>query len=102
MSISRRSAAPPAPTPPPTPGCGTGCAPCSPRPPRRRSAATPLGASPSTSRRSEEHTSELQSRGHLVCRLLLEEKKKTAHIARSCYGSVRQVTWIFIQLLHCF
>src|SRR5690625_6910186 len=25
--------------------------------------------------RSEEHTSELQSRGHLVCRLLLEEKK---------------------------
>src|SRR5690625_6952889 len=28
--------------------------------------------------RSEEHTSELQSRGHLVCRLLLE-KKKTEH-----------------------
>src|SRR5690625_6136302 len=28
--------------------------------------------------RSEEHTSELQSRGHLVCRLLLE-KKKTRH-----------------------
>src|SRR5690625_3719182 len=28
--------------------------------------------------RSEEHTSELQSRGHLVCRLLLE-KKKTTH-----------------------
>src|SRR5207253_8985394 len=28
-------------------------------------------------RRSEEHTSELQSRGHLVCRLLLEKKKKT-------------------------
>src|SRR5690625_6243763 len=26
-------------------------------------------------RRSEEHTSELQSRGHLVCRLLLEEKR---------------------------
>src|SRR5690625_1685220 len=32
-----------------------------------------------TERRSEEHTSELQSRGHLVCRLLLE-KKKIAHI----------------------
>src|SRR2546422_1937725 len=35
---------------------------------------------PSTSsfvtRRSEEHTSELQSRLHLVCRLLLEKKKK--------------------------
>src|SRR5690554_7013875 len=27
--------------------------------------------------RSEEHTSELQSRPHLVCRLLLEKKKKT-------------------------
>src|SRR3989449_1388623 len=29
-------------------------------------------------KRSEEHTSELQSRLHLVCRLLLEKKKKTA------------------------
>src|SRR5690625_5373592 len=29
-----------------------------------------------TPARSEEHTSELQSRGHLVCRLLLEKKKK--------------------------
>src|SRR5690625_5690458 len=27
-------------------------------------------------KRSEEHTSELQSRGHLVCRLLLEKKKE--------------------------
>src|SRR5690554_3482430 len=30
-----------------------------------------------TVKRSEEHTSELQSRPHLVCRLLLEKKKKT-------------------------
>src|SRR2546422_7322115 len=30
--------------------------------------------------RSEEHTSELQSRLHLVCRLLLEKKKKKEHI----------------------
>src|SRR5690625_856893 len=30
--------------------------------------------------RSEEHTSELQSRGHLVYRLLLEKKKKKEHI----------------------
>src|SRR2546422_7217957 len=30
--------------------------------------------------RSEEHTSELQSRLHLVCRLLLEKKKKTKKI----------------------
>src|SRR2546422_10057899 len=29
--------------------------------------------------RSEEHTSELQSRLHLVCRLLLEKKKKRTH-----------------------
>src|SRR5687768_17657810 len=33
----------------------------------------------STPRRSEEHTSELQSRLHLVCRLLLEKKKAIAH-----------------------
>src|SRR5438552_9026729 len=30
-------------------------------------------------RRSEEHTSELQSPDHLVCRLLLEKKKKNDH-----------------------
>src|SRR5439155_22373328 len=32
--------------------------------------------------RSEEHTSELQSRGHLVCRLLLEKKKNSSPTAR--------------------
>src|SRR2546422_6796570 len=32
--------------------------------------------------RSEEHTSELQSRLHLVCRLLLEKKKKTWTVRR--------------------
>src|SRR5437870_9313333 len=32
--------------------------------------------------RSEEHTSELQSRGHLVCRLLLEKKKKNSTRAK--------------------
>src|SRR5437870_6913325 len=36
--------------------------------------ATPAAGS-AFSGRSEEHTSELQSRGHLVCRLLLEKKK---------------------------
>src|SRR5207253_9131051 len=35
-----------------------------------------VAALPATGR-SEEHTSELQSRGHLVCRLLLEKKKTT-------------------------
>src|SRR5437870_9688734 len=33
------------------------------------------------SARSEEHTSELQSRGHLVCRLLLEKKKNKDHMS---------------------
>src|SRR5258708_24682683 len=39
---------------------------------------------PSLPTRSEEHTSELQSPDHLVCRLLLEKKKKTASPTR--YG----------------
>src|SRR5438067_6635477 len=42
--------------------------------PHRVHAAGPSGAS--SARRSEEHTSELQSRFDLVCRLLLEKKKK--------------------------
>src|SRR2546422_7965794 len=33
--------------------------------------------------RSEEHTSELQSRLHLVCRLLLEKKKKLQRLAKN-------------------
>src|SRR5690625_6521231 len=33
-------------------------------------------------KRSEEHTSELQSRGHLVCRLLLEKKKQKIYLKR--------------------
>src|SRR3712207_8272803 len=37
--------------------------------------------------RSEEHTSELQSRQYLVCRLLLEKKKTTAQTALSTYTS---------------
>src|SRR3712207_7109893 len=49
--------------------------PCTPpaRPTRCRGGAAP-GPSSSSSR-SEEHTSELQSRQYLVCRLLLEKKK---------------------------
>src|SRR2546429_7102542 len=37
-----------------------------------------------TSTRSEEHTSELQSRLHLVCRLLLEKKKTNKYHQRRC------------------
>src|SRR3712207_8549641 len=36
-----------------------------------------------TRSRSEEHTSELQSRQYLVCRLLLEKKKKITHSSSS-------------------
>src|SRR3712207_8430847 len=42
-----------------------------------RAAARIRGAPLRFGRRSEEHTSELQSRQYLVCRLLLEKKKKT-------------------------
>src|SRR2546422_4051643 len=41
--------------------------------------------------RSEEHTSELQSRLHLVCRLLLEKKKKTM-VRFTCYQTLRDST----------
>src|SRR2546429_2646070 len=40
-----------------------------------RGGVAPSASSASARRRSEEHTSELQSRLHLVCRLLLEKKK---------------------------
>src|SRR2546422_3795343 len=43
---------------------------------RARRTAEPLGSPSSQPRRSEEHTAELQSPLHLVCRLLLEKKKK--------------------------
>src|SRR5436305_9517472 len=44
-----------------------------------------------TRQRSEEHTSELQSRPHLVCRLLLEKKKK-----KYCIHSYEEVLHINI------
>src|SRR2546429_2661088 len=44
-------------------------------------------------KRSEEHTSELQSRLHLVCRLLLEKKKNRNHpllnLANTYYASIQ-------------
>src|SRR5947209_12362804 len=40
---------------------------------------------PPSRRRSEEHTSELQSRQYLVCRLLLEKKKTVADANPWCY-----------------
>src|SRR2546430_11696643 len=54
------------------------------RMPKRRRALPPvrslsLNASTTSGLRSEEHTSELQSQSNLVCRLLLEKKKKTTY-----------------------
>src|SRR5205814_9450650 len=46
---------------------------------RRVLARRPGAAVRAADHRSEEHTSELQSLRHLVCRLLLEKKKKTGH-----------------------
>src|SRR5256885_5526490 len=46
---------------------------------RRQAVARGVGG---TGRRSEEHTSELQSPCNLVCRLLLEKKKKTTSRTR--------------------
>src|ERR1039458_10591384 len=49
--------------------------------------ANPL-AQPLRRSRSEEHTSELQSLRHLVCRLLLEKKKKYRHRRLKCCHAV--------------
>src|SRR3989442_6477943 len=43
-----------------------------------------VGCVPLREPRSEEHTSELQSRPHLVCRLLLEKKRLLQHITADC------------------
>src|SRR5439155_9159091 len=47
----------------------------------------------SLSSRSEEHTSELQSRGHLVCRLLLEKKKK---MKSQTFLSINSVSILYV------
>src|SRR2546428_4797723 len=44
--------------------------------------------------RSEEHTSELQSRSDLVCRLLLEKKKKTQYTPRTSTHSPRRLAYV--------
>src|SRR5436305_15116827 len=63
----------------PGPGAGTirGIGGLGPRSRRRRGRGAACAVQPSGAAdpRSEEHTSELQSRPHLVCRLLLEKKK---------------------------
>src|SRR2546427_1913911 len=52
--------------------------------------ATGLSCSSGGSR-SEEHTSELQSQSNLVCRLLLEKKKKNKRQKRPCRAGARHI-----------
>src|SRR2546425_9769274 len=76
---------------------GTSSPPPGPRPSRRprprrgnRRAVAPRvtrRAGPAAPRRSEEHTSELQSLAYLVCRLLLEKKKKQKNTPLHMYPS---------------
>src|SRR2546430_2950709 len=62
--------------PPPHGRCGGRCGPTSPRSVGPCGCSTPRPPDARVQRRSEEHTSELQSQSNLVCRLLLEKKKK--------------------------
>src|SRR3712207_7299457 len=51
--------------------------------------------------RSEEHTSELQSRQYLVCRLLLEKKKKNSlRLCRVQYAKVSALTQAYLARLN--
>src|SRR5207249_6031756 len=75
---SGRSRPPPAATAPATSWTA-------PRPGSRMPAwPTSTSCSPARAKRSEEHTSELQSRFDLVCRLLLEKKNNTTNKLFSC------------------
>src|SRR5262245_63444420 len=71
----------------------------------RRSALARSSSPPATATwRSEEHTSELQSLRHLVCRLLLEKKKKSTNrveslIENTNHSMQQQVTEIMSQML---
>src|SRR5437899_4922400 len=65
---------------------------------RRAGSATPTASSSARApSRSEEHTSELQSLRHLVCRLLLEKKKSqvrvTPHLLRTACD-MGQLAWV--------
>src|SRR5207244_8622513 len=57
-----------------------------------RYAAMRTFGNPTVLKRSEEHTSELQSPDHLVCRLLLEKKNIRAYIKKSDRGRYSDCT----------
>src|SRR5229473_7196787 len=65
------------------------------RPPRRAAAYSHPQAPSRPSPRSEEHTSELQSLAYLVCRLLLEKKKKQQYI-QPAYNKKRKINKKYI------
>src|SRR5436305_3522075 len=50
--------------------------------------------------RSEEHTSELQSRPHLVCRLLLEKKKKNT-LFHAIYSVTNSQAMVHMKIDYC-
>src|SRR3712207_7276202 len=60
--------------------CGPGVRPVA----KRSSRGSRNATTPAEGRRSEEHTSELQSRQYLVCRLLLEKKNYILHNCTAC------------------
>src|SRR5215475_9756337 len=61
--------------------------------PRGRCPTTGFPARMSHPQRSEEHTSELQSREKVVCRLLLEKKKTIASGRPDCIGKITEL-WV--------
>src|SRR2546425_7569014 len=74
--------------------CSIACARCSCRGSARRRRCTPSSIR-CRWQRSEEHTSELQSLAYLVCRLLLEKKKKENMVSRMCvYDRADIVCWV--------
>src|SRR5438477_9062149 len=68
-------------------------------PAERRAAAFPVGPGAPGGRRSEEHTSELQSHVNLVCRLLLEKKKK---YLRQSTHTIQQQPLFYQMNVHIF
>src|SRR2546430_9011202 len=60
----------------------------------------PISIDVFTQKRSEEHTSELQSQSNLVCRLLLEKKKKNKNLRSLLYTHYIQHYHICIPLYH--
>src|SRR5215217_5069637 len=70
------------------------------RPPRRSRQRPPCRPGPPPALRSEGHTSELQSRQYLVCRLLLEKKKQVLRLTRFFFSHDTAPTEIYTLSLH--